>query len=191
MSRWLCILGLAFATVSVADPVTRREKRAYQEQHDAATQELIIHNEFSTTLILRGTLLTPDFRDDMADYRFKLLDPTLDNHASFQARMADDAAAYHEVVFSADSAAPSKMLFGPGDDRWNIRLTADGTPQELVTVYRVRNPTPLHHGLYLQHNRWSKLYIARFHRTVESPSTVVMHVGSGHGNGDLVWQTSP
>ena len=127
----------------------------------------------------------------MSDYREVLMDPAPDNQATFEARMADDGSAYHEVVFSADSAAQSKMQFGPGDDRWNIRLTADGTPQELVTVYRVRNPTPLHLGLYLQHNRWSKLYIARFHRTVEAPSTVVMHVGSGHGNGELVWQTSP
>lgn len=190
MSRWLCVLGLLVATTSVADPVTRRAKRSYQQQHDAATQELILHNEFSTVLILRGTLLTPDFRGDLSDYREVLLNPAPDNQATFEARMAGDADAYHEVVFSADSGAQSKMVFGPGDDRWNIRLTADGTPQELVTVYRVRNPTPLHLGLYLQHNRWSKLYIARFHRTVESPSTVVMHVGSGHGNGELAWQAS-
>ncbi len=191
MSRWLVFLGLLVATTSVADPVTRREKRAYQLQHEAATQELIIHDDFSTALILRGTLLTPEFRADLSGYRETLLDPAPDNQSAFEARMADDGAAYHEVVFSADSGAQSKMLFGPGDDRWNIRLSADDTPQELVTVYRVRNPTPLHLGLYLQHNRWSKLYIARFHRTVDNPTAVVMNVGSGHGNGELVWQTSP
>ena len=159
----------------------------YNRAAEDASRKMVIHSEFSTALILRGTLLTPEFRQTMADHREVLLDPLPDNQASFERRMEEDAAAYHEVVFSADADTPSKLRFGPGDDRWNVRLTADGTVEPLVTVYRVRNPTPLHYGLYPHLNQWSELYIARFQRTVQDPSEVVFHVGSGFGNDELVW----
>ena len=182
-------LLLALTLLTACAP--KSPKALYERDADDATRELTIYSEFTTALLLRGTLLTPEFRDTMSDYREALLEPLPDNQARFESRMTDDAQAYHEVVFSADSAMPGKLRFGPGDDRWNVRLTADGTVEPLVTVYPVRRPTPLHYGMYPHLNQWSELYIARFHRTVEAPEEVVFHVGSGHGHGELVWSDAP
>lgn len=187
MKRRVALLALAVLGLTAADG-SARARRAYEREYREHTRELTVTRDFSTALKLRGTLLTEDFRDTLAAERQRLLDPTDDNHERFVTRMDDDAGAYHEVVFSADSSVPGKMLFGPGDDRWNVRLEADGTLQELVTVYRVRRPTPLHRGLYPHITKWSELYIARFHRSVAHPQRVVFHVGSGHGHGELVWE---
>jgi hypothetical protein len=175
---------LALATSAAAVP---RERRAYLAEYRAWTRELFVHESFSTALILRGTLLEPGFRDAASAERQRLLGASDADAAAFRERMTSDGEAYHEVVFSADTAMPGRLRFGPGDDRWNVRLLADGVEEPLVTVYFVRTPTPLHQGLYPHKNIWSELFIARFHRSVERPDRVELTVGSGYGNGSLVW----
>jgi hypothetical protein len=185
VNRRALLLGLGaslLAREALAGP-----RRAYRTAHRDHTRELRLYRDFSTALLLRATLLTPGFREALALERRRLLDPTEANHAEFVARMQHDGAAYHEVVFTADSALPDGELFGPGDDAWNIRLEVDSQQAELLAVEHVRDPTPLHRGLYLQHTRWSQLWIARFRRVTEAPRTVTLHVGSGYGHGEVVW----
>jgi hypothetical protein len=162
-------------------------RRVYVRQHRAWTRELTLYDGFSTALVLRATLLEPAFRAVLAAERTRLLNPSAANQAEFAARMAADGAAFHEVVFAADSAFDDAEKFGPGDDRWNLRLLADGTEETLVAVDRVRKPSALHDALYAQLDLWSELWIARFARTVAAPSEVRLIVGGGHGNGELRW----
>jgi len=183
----LVCAGVFGASVASASP--RSERRAYLAAYDDHTQKLTVYNDFTTALLLRATLLDGDFRETLATERQRLLDATDDNADAFQRRMTSDLEMYQEVVFSADSAMPGPLTFGPGDDQWNVRLTADGVEQELVTVYKVRTPTPLHQGLYPHVNLWSSLWIARFHRTIAHPRHVDLHVGSGFGNGTVAWDT--
>jgi hypothetical protein len=184
VNRRRLLLGIgALALATGAGP-----RRTYRRAHRDYTRELRLYREFSTALLLRATLLEPTFRDALAAERKRLLDPTDGNHATFLGRMASDGAAYHEIVFTADSALPDGETFGPGDDAWNIRLEVDGADAELLAVERVRDPTPLHRALYEQHTKWSELWIARFRRVSERPGEVRLHVGSGYGHGEVVWQ---
>lgn len=179
MKRAVLLGTLAFL---VAAAPSRSYKRVFK-QH---TEELTIHQGFATALILRGTLLTPRFRTEYADARRVLTGTTDTEHADFARRSGEDAAAYHEVVFSTDSPMDVDS-FGTTDDGWILRLEADGQPQSLVTVYEVDKPTSVQRALFPHLNIWSELWVARFARTVESPRLVELHVGSGFGNGTLHW----
>lgn len=183
MHRRSLLLGLTALPLVAAGP-----RAEYRRSHADHTEKLTLYREFSTALLMRATLLTPTFRAALAEERRRLLDPTDDDHAAFVARMEADGAAYHEVVFAADSALLDGKTFGPGDDGWNVRLVVDGTIAELVRVEHIRDVTPLHRGLYLQHNKWSELWIARWTRVSQRPREVLLHVGSGYGNGEVVWE---
>lgn len=166
-------------------------RRTYLKEHRAYTRELVLYNDFSTALLMRATLLEPAFRTAIVIERQRLLNPNAENQAAFVARMEQDGQLYYEVVYAADSAFENAEKFGPGDDRWNVRLLADGVEEPLVAIDRVRKPSPLHDALYVQTNIWSQLWIARFTRTVASPNEVVVLVGGGYGNGELRWDFSP
>ena len=164
----------------------RADERAWERFIDGWTRELVIYEEFSTALILRGTYLDDAVRTGIAEERRRRLGLTADEHADFLRIMAEDDAIYHEVVFSADSSLPNGRVFG-SEDGWQVRLTADGTPQALVTVFREIKPNPLQRALYVHLNQWSELWIARFAKTIASPRVVEFQVGSGYGNGSLRW----
>ena len=179
--RPLLLLGLVLPLLGISP------RRAYLKDHREQTRELVLYDRFSTALRMRATLLDPAFRGVLAAERQRLLNPSPANQAEFVARMEEDGRQYHEVVFAADSGFDNAETFGPGDDRWNIRLVADGVEETLVAIDRVRKPSPLHEALYVQTDIWSELWIARFARTVPSPVEVRVMVGGGHGNGELVW----
>lgn len=185
MNRRTLLLGaVAFLSMGAS------ERRTYLREHREYTRKLVLYFDFSTALLLRATLLEPDFRVALAEERRRLLDPTAENHADFVGRMAADGAAFHEVVFAADSAFANAERFGPGDDRWNVRLEADGVDEPLIAVERVARPSPLHEALYAQHDQWSELWIARFTRTIVGPRAVSLHIGGGFGNGTCAWDLS-
>jgi hypothetical protein len=182
LSRRLLLLGTAAASLGAGG------RRSYVREHRAWTRELVLYRDFSTALLLRATLLSPAFRSAMALERQRLVRPSEADHAAFVERMERDAAAWHEVVFAADSSYDNALRFGAGDDRWNLRLLADGVEEPMVATDHVRRPSPLHDALYQQHDQWSELWIARWERTVATPSKVVLVVGSGYGNGELEWE---
>ncbi|MCA9492591.1 MAG: hypothetical protein KC621_21810, partial [Myxococcales bacterium] len=167
------------------------ERKTYLRAHREWTRKLVLYHDFGTALMMRATLLEPAFRTLLAHERRRLLDPSEENHQAFVERMERDGAAYVEIVFAADSGFDNGHRFGPGDDRWNLRCEADGVDQPLVAVEQVRKPSPLHDTLYVQHDQWSELWIARFERTVPSPRSVVLHVGGGYGNGTCTWDLHP
>lgn len=68
-----------------------------------------------------------------------------------------------------------------------MALTADGTTEALVTLFKVKDPNMLQRSLYPHFNIWSDLWIARFQRTVQDPDVVIFQVGGGYGNGELRW----
>ncbi len=158
----------------------------YRRAHRAVTRELVIYREFSTALLLRATLLTPDFRLALAAERRRLVDPTDTDHADFVARMEADGAAFHEVVLVADSALLDGEPFGPADHTRTPRLEIDGALATLVTAEHVRDPTPVHRTLYPQLTKWSSLWIARWGR--QPGRSIVLHVGSGYGHGEVEWE---
>lgn len=165
-------------------------RKAYLDTLDRHTEMLLVSKDvFGTALRLRGTYLSPGFRDAMADERKRLMGVTDGDHTAFQTRMAEDVSSYHEVVFTAESAlANARIRFGDDDRGWRIRLEADGTVEPLVQVTQVRSPSPLHEAIYAHLNMWNTLWIARFERTVDRPRTVTFHVGSGHGHDVLVFE---
>lgn len=177
-----------WVAVAAAPAVAASPRRVYLREHREWTRELVLYRDFSTALLLRATLLEPELRVALSAERQRLVNPSAADHAEFVARMERDAAAYHDVVFAADSSYENAQKFGNTDDRWNLRLLVDGTEATLVSVERVRNPSPLHDALYVQHDIWSELWIARFDRVSEHPQRVELIVGSGYGNGAVDWQ---
>lgn len=170
----------------LASATERADERAWERFIDGWTRELVVYEQFSTALILRGTYLDDRVRARIADERRRRLGLTSSEHAEFLRIMQEDGAIYHEVVFSADSSMPNGRLFG-SEDGWHVRLTADGAPEALVTVFREIKPNPLQRALYVHLNQWSDLWIARFAKTTPSARVIEFQVGSGYGVGSLRW----
>lgn len=181
MRRQAAFLLAAVVLLAAASP-TRSYKKALRED----TRELVLYQGFQTALIMRATLLSPKFRTAYADERLRLTGTTAEEHADFVRRNAEDAAVYHEVIFSSDSALPEHH-FGTTDQGWRLRLEADGQRQELVTVHEIRDPTTVQRALFKHLNIWSELWVARFANTVTNPRVVELHVGSGYGQGTMSW----
>ncbi|MCO4744485.1 MAG: hypothetical protein KC912_06850 [Proteobacteria bacterium] len=179
--------GLAVLVATLLFTVAATPSRDYRRSLKTHTRQLNVHQGFETALIMRATLLTESFRREYADARRDLTGTTDEDHADFVRRNAEDAAVYHEVVFSSDSPKPGHS-FGSTDDGWIVRLTADGQDQALVSVHEVDKPTTVQRALFTHLNIWSELWIARFASTVPAPARVEMHVGSGYGNGSLLWE---
>jgi hypothetical protein len=174
--------------VLAGSAVAASPRREYVRDHREWTRDLVLYRNFSTALTMQATLLEPEFRVSLAAERARLLAPSAEDQASFVARMVEDGAQYHDVVFAADSSFDNAQEFGPSDRRWNVRLLVDGVEATLVSVELVRRPSPLHDALYVQHDIWSNLWIARFERAAADPRRVELIVGSGYGNGSLLWE---
>lgn len=160
----------------------------YLRTYWGSTEKLEMYDGFGTALRVRATYLSPTFRTAMADERARLLGPAADDHADFKARLLDDAAVYHEILFTAESSYDQNQLsFGEDDKGWRIRLEADGQAEGLVTVYQIKKPTLLHERLLDGYDRYTQLWVAKFARTVTAPSEVVLHLGSGHGHTQVRW----
>lgn len=160
----------------------------YLDELDDNTEMMVVSHNLGTALRLRATYMSNGFRETLASERQRLLDPTDEDQAAFIARMNDDGSVYHDVVFTAETGMPDhRVVFGDNDDTWRVRLEADGTVEQLVTVYRVRRPSALHEQLYAHKNKFNELWIARFARSVATPQEIVFHVGSGFGHDELVF----
>lgn len=167
--------------------VAASPRRTYERALEQATQELKIYRGFDTALILRATLLDAPMRVHLAEERRRLVNPSPEDHQAFVARMRADQGSFYDIVFSANSPLPAARTFGESDAGWVIWLQADGTREPLVSIERIRRPSPLHRELYAHLTIWADLWIARFERTVTDPDQVELHVGSGYGNGTLTW----
>lgn len=169
----------------------RSARRTYLDVHQDWTREIRIYNGFFTALVARGTWLSPEFRVAAAEERRRVFDPTGEEHQAFVGRTTAEGTSWHEVVLGVDSPfEEANRLGAQGDDRWNLRLTADGAELRCAEVSLVRKPTPLHRQLYPQLNLWSELWVARFENTAPNPRELVLHVGGGYGNGEMTWRRS-
>jgi hypothetical protein len=189
LSRRLFLAGTA---AGIATPAwARTARKVFLDVHEEWTREVRIYNGFFTALLARGTWLSPEFRVALAEERRRVFDPTPEDHQAFVSRMQSEGAQYHEVVIGADSPYREANQFGAqGDDRWNLRLEADGRVLPCVEVVHVRRPTPLQRHLYPQVNIWSELWLARFENQVTNPVDLRLHVGGGYGNGEMAWRRS-
>ncbi len=185
------IVAVLLACILVLQVAAKRPRRAYLQTYEAYTRHLVIYFGFATALNLRATLLTRPMREAIAKERLRLMNPSPSNAEAFAERMRRDGERFYEVVFSAHSGMEDRPRFGTTDAHWNLRLLADGEEQPLVAVEQVRRPTTLHRSLYPHLNIWSDLWIARFERMKKSPRTVELIVGSGFGNGTLVYDLAP
>ncbi|MCB9663356.1 MAG: hypothetical protein H6732_04530 [Alphaproteobacteria bacterium] len=163
-------------------------RHAYVQTYWGHTEKLEMYDGFGTALRVRATYLSTGFRTAMADERARLLGPSSDDHEAFKARLLADADVYHEIFFTAESSYDRNQLrFGEDDEGWHIRLEADGSAQDLVTVYQVKKPTLLHERLLDGYDRYTQLWIAKFARTATAPDELVLHLGSGHGHTQIRW----
>jgi len=159
----------------------------YLHDLDDHTELGTVYRGLATALRFRATYLSPTFRTELANERKRLIGVDDPDHQKFLAVMADDNSAYHEVVFTAESDLSYDPQFGDSDAVWRVKLNADGTDEQLITVYHVTAPTALHEMIYAHKNIWNELWIARFARTVTNPSTVTFSVGSGYGHDTVTW----
>lgn len=186
----MAVAALVGAVAMVALPASSiSPRRAYEKELRSWTDELKVYRGFQTALILRATYLSAEMRGTLAAERQRLVNPTPEDHQAFTARMQSDNTAFHDVVFSASTPLAAAQRFGEADTGWVIWLEADGTREKLLSVEHIRRPSPLHRELYAHLNLWSELWIARFEKTVADPDEVVLHVGSGYGNGDVAWKS--
>lgn len=179
MSRLLPLLLLAACA--------HHPRRAYLNTLHDQTDLGVVYRGFGTALRIRATYLSAPFREALADERERLLGEASTDHAAYRARMADEHTAYHEVIFTAESDLEAVTTFGENDGGWRLRLLVDGIEEELVTVYRVRQPSALQSELFAHKNLWNELWVARFVRTVAAPAEVKLVVGSGFGHTELAW----
>ena len=189
MNRRALLTGLTALIAVPSSAYAARPGSEYLRAHRKMTKKLVIYRGFGTALYLRATLLTPSFRELLATERHRLLGNADAGDAAFRASMKEDGAAYHEIVFAADSSEPNARRFGNAEDRWNLQLNVGNQPATLVQVEQVRRPTSIHQALYPQLNIWSDLWIARFERNSTQPGAVSLSVGSGYGNGEVRWET--
>jgi hypothetical protein len=178
-------LGLAFVALA-SGCVTARGQ--YLRTLDDHTGMGVVYRGFGTALRFRATYLSPGFREALAEERRRLLDADASDHARFLSQMESDREAYHEVVFTAESDVETRTEFGDTDDVWRVRLEADGVPQPLVTVYRVRDVHALHEMIYAHKNIWNDLWIARFERITPTPGVLEFQVASGFGHDEVQWR---
>ena len=177
------LVALALLLTSCA----KSPRNLYLRTLDGQTELGVVYSGFSTALRMRATYLSGSFRHALADERRRLIGVDEADHERFLALMADDGAAYDEIVFSAESNVEPLTRFGESDDVWQLRLIADGVEEPLVTVYQVRKPSALHEQIYAHLNLWNELWIARFQHTVDHPSKVEFSVGSGWGHDTVTW----
>jgi hypothetical protein len=185
MASLVLLAGVMLAT---GFTLHRNPRKPYLEAYAAQTRHLVLYWDFQTSLNLRATYLSHAFRERIAAERTRAIHPPAEDQERFLKSLRDDDAAYHEIVFSADSGIDDFPEFGTNEKGWILRLEADGVDQPLVTAYRVHKPNPLQKALYPHFNIWSHLWIARFERVTPDPDRIVLHVGSGYGNGDLTWE---
>lgn len=188
MRRRVALLAsIGLLVVGLGASGDHKARKAYLDAYNDVTKHLVLYWEFQTALNLRATYLTPSFRVHIAEERRRLLNPTEEDNAQYLARLQSDGDAYHEIVFSADSGMEAGDKFSTNDDGWQVALTADGTAETLVTLFKVTDPNMLQRTLYPHFNLWSDLWIARFQRTVKAPDVVIFSVGGGYGHGELRW----
>ncbi len=190
VSRRSLLAGAAAAMVG-APALARNPRKTYLDAHEEWTREVRLYSGFFTALIARGTLLSPTFRAALAEERRRVYEPTAEDHAAFVTRMTEEGARYQEIVLGADSPFEEANRFGAqGDDRWNLRLEADGIVLPCVEVVHVRQPTPLQRQLYPQVNIWSELWLARFENQGPNPVNLQLHVGGGYGSAEMTWRAT-
>ena len=184
LSRRTLLIAAAGSTLP-AVAQAGAERRAYLRAWRDVTRKLVIYRGFGTALHARITWLSTDFRAALANERHRLLGGADASDAVFRERMQQDGTAYTEFVIGADTGEERAPRFGNNDARWNLNLVTDAGERALVDVEHIRQPTPVHQGLYPQLNQWTSLWIARFDGT--SNGNVTLKIGSGLGYGEVRW----
>lgn len=187
-AKLLLLLVLGLLVTGPAHALGDRARRAYLRAHRAVTEQLVIYKGFETALLMRATLIDPLFLDALSRERARLLGPALDDPERLIQEMELDREGIFEVVFAADSGMPFGKDFAPDEKGWTLRMEADGEEQPLIRVEHIRRPSPMQRALFPQITIWAELYVARFERTVASPSFIELHVGSGYGHDTLRWE---
>lgn len=189
MKRLFAALTLfAFVAFGTGASGDHRSRREYLKAYMAETEHVILYWDFGTSLNMRATYLSAPFRARIAEERRRLLHAPEADHQAFLERLLSDDDAYHEVIFSADSGLDAGEKFGTTEDGWQLRLIADGTEEQVVTIFKVKDPNMLQRALYPHFNKWSDLWIARFQKTVKNPEHVELEIYGGYGHGSMNWK---
>lgn len=159
----------------------------YMKELRKQTELAEVYVGFGTALRVRAVYLSASFRDVLSEERSRLMDASAEDQARYEAMHDADLADFHEVVFAAESDLEQRTTFSDRGDGWIIELTADGEPQELVSIHRIRRPSALDLQLYAFDNIWTELWVARFARQNPSPDSLTFKVASGFGHKSVTW----
>ena len=104
------LLGIAVATLTAG---CARRPTASTWTTLRADEMLLVKKNLGTALRLRGTYLSDTFRRVVAEERGRLLGEAVTDDDAYLRRTLDDGSAYHEVVFTAETALiDAELKFG-------------------------------------------------------------------------------
>lgn len=182
-------LSLACAT-TLPDPLPNEPRVVYEFAHERWTRDLHIVSQFETQVVVKATLVTDELAEAQA---LTISRARFEDSETYQRRYQtgqDLAEDYWTVVFTANAPPPHRADSFALDDTadWQIHLEADGARTTPVELERIWEPTADQVMLYTQHDRWSKMWSARFERTADADRVEMLVVGP-YGNGKIHWQT--
>lgn len=182
------ILALLACGSSLPEPLPNEPRIVYEFVHERWTRELHLHKQFETQVVVKATLVTQDLAEAQA---LTVSRARFEDAAQFDARRelaVQEAGAHWVVVFAANAPPPRYADTFALDDSadWQIHLEADGRRVDPVDLERVWEPTADQELLYLQLDRWSKLWKARFERPSDADRVDLLVVGP-YGHGKMTW----
>lgn len=183
------ILALLACGSQLPEPLPNEPRIVYEFVHERHTQELHLTRQFETQVVVKASLVTEELAEAQAlTVSRARFEDSAQYHQRLDAALAE-AAGHWVVVFAANAPPPRYADTFALDDSadWQIHLEADGRRLAPVDLERVWEPTADQDLLYLQLDRWSKLWRARFERPSDADRVDLLVVGP-YGHGKMTWQ---
>ncbi|MCP4809907.1 MAG: hypothetical protein GY913_08175 [Proteobacteria bacterium] len=180
---------LACAT-TLPDPLPNEPRMVYEFAHERWTRDLHIVSQFETQVVVKATLVTDELAEAQALTISRARFEDAETYQQRYRRGQDEADTYWTVVFVANAPPPHRADSFALDDSadWQIHLEADGRRLDPVDLERIWEPSADQEMMYTQHDRWSKMWKARFDRPTDADEVEMLVVGP-YGNGKITWQT--
>ena len=181
-------LALLACGSTLPEPLPNEPRVVYEFVHERWTRELHLHKQFETQVVVKATLLTEELARAQAltVSRARFEDPA--SYAERRDAAIAESEAHWVVVFTGNAPPPRYADTFALDDSadWQIHLEADGRRVDPVDLERIWEPTADQELLYLQLDRWSKLWVARFEKPSAADRVDLLVVGP-YGHGKMSW----
>ncbi|HJN74999.1 MAG TPA: hypothetical protein QGF58_13810 [Myxococcota bacterium] len=173
---------------TLPEPLPNEPRIVYEFVHERWTRELYLTRQFETQVVVKATLVTEDLAQAQALTISRARFEDSEAHETRRVAAIQEARAHWVVVFAANAPPPRYADSFALDDSadWQIHLEADGRRVEPVDLERIWEPSADQDLLYLQLDRWSKLWRARFERPSDADRVDLLVVGP-YGHGKMTW----